>query len=81
MKLLNLKGCSVVIGDLQLSPEAKELVEKKTSPPIHFQKTDVTKWTELARLFTFTENELGAPDIVCPGAGKIKSPGFRGFPN
>ncbi|EON66894.1 hypothetical protein W97_06297 [Coniosporium apollinis CBS 100218] len=77
--LLNSKGCSVVIGDLQLRAEAEELVNKASNgAKILFKKTDVTKWDELAGLFEFTEKELGAPDIVCPGAG-IFEPSWSNF--
>lgn len=70
-RLLLKNGCNVVIGDLQLTPDARKLIETTSSgsPKALFKKTDVTNWTELTDLFTFTERELVAPDIVCPGAG------------
>jgi 3-hydroxybutyrate dehydrogenase len=58
-----------VIGDLQLTPEAQELTETKSPAKVLFKKTDVTNWAQLADLFSYTERTLGAPDIVCPGAG------------
>jgi NAD(P)-dependent dehydrogenase (short-subunit alcohol dehydrogenase family) len=67
--LLLKNGCNVVIGDLQLTPDAQKLVDSSSSPKALFEKTDVTNWTELTDRFTFTERELGSPDIVCPGAG------------
>jgi NAD(P)-dependent dehydrogenase (short-subunit alcohol dehydrogenase family) len=69
VKLLQSKGCSVVIGDLQPTPEAETLTQSTFSAKVLFKKTDVTNWAQLAELFTFTEQALGAPDIVCPGAG------------
>lgn len=32
----------------------------------------------MADLFTFTEEKIGAPDIICPGAG-IFEPAWLGF--
>lgn len=69
VRLLLQNGCNVVIGDLQLTADAQKLVESSSSSKALFKKTDVTDWIELTDLFTFTEKELGAPDIVCPGAG------------
>jgi len=60
-----------VIGDLGLTPEAGELVSKSSSPKVQFKKTDVTNWSQLTDLFTFTEEKISAPDIVCPGADKF----------
>lgn len=34
-----------------------------------FQKTDVTDWAQLERMFEVAEREFGEIDIVCPGAG------------
>ena len=70
--MLNKNNCNVVIGDLQLTSGAQELVDKAKSSEtakILFKKTDVTNWNELSALFEFTEKEIGSPDIVCPGAG------------
>jgi NAD(P)-dependent dehydrogenase (short-subunit alcohol dehydrogenase family) len=69
VRLLQSQGCSVVIGDLQFPDEAKEIA-KKGGAKVLFKKTDVTVWTELADLFSFTEQKLGAPDIVGLSAGR-----------
>jgi NAD(P)-dependent dehydrogenase (short-subunit alcohol dehydrogenase family) len=72
--LLNKNNCNVIIGDLQLTFGAQELVDKaksSKSAKILFKKTDVTNWNALSALFEFTEKEIGAPDIVCPGAGEF----------
>lgn len=70
VKLLHSKGCSVVIGDLGLSPEAEELVSKSSGPKVQFKKTDVTNRSQLTDPFTFAE-KISAPDIVCPGADTL----------
>lgn len=58
-----------MVGDLGLTDEAQKLVDSSSGKVVH-KKTDVTDWKQLAELFTFTEDTFGAPDIVCPGAGK-----------
>jgi 3-hydroxybutyrate dehydrogenase len=72
-KLLLSKGCNVVIADLALRPEAQELVSRYplTSPGAKavFQKTDVTDWAQLEKMFQKTISHFGGADIVCPGAG------------
>ena len=40
-----------------------------TSSRAIFQKTDVTDWAQLERMFEVAEREFGEIDIVCPGAG------------
>lgn len=57
-----------MIGDLGLTLEAEELVSKSSSPKVQFKKTDVTNWSQLTDLFTFTKEKIRASDIVCPGA-------------
>jgi NAD(P)-dependent dehydrogenase (short-subunit alcohol dehydrogenase family) len=82
VKLLNAKNCSVVIGDLHLTPAAQEYVsntsevQNGSSRKVLFKKTDVTVWKELEDLFAYTEKELGVPDIVCPGAGIFEPVGL-----
>jgi 3-hydroxybutyrate dehydrogenase len=72
-KLLLSKGCNVVIADLGLRPEAEELVAQYplTSPGATavFQKTDVTDWAQLDKMFEVAIECFGGADIVCPGAG------------
>ncbi|KAF2672654.1 NAD(P)-binding protein [Microthyrium microscopicum] len=70
VKLLHGKNCSVVIGDLALTDKAEEFLKTASaSPKVLFKKTDVTDWKQLAALFEYTEQQLGLPDVVCPGAG------------
>ncbi|KAI9812290.1 MAG: hypothetical protein M1827_004739 [Pycnora praestabilis] len=72
--LLLSKNCNVVLADLALRPEAEELVSQYSSSPESsaravFQKTDVTDWSQLTRMFDVADKEFGGVDIVCPGAG------------
>ncbi|KAI0158092.1 hypothetical protein GGR57DRAFT_35243 [Xylariaceae sp. FL1272] len=70
--LLSLK-CNVVFADIALRPEADNLVKKycgsKSSPRSIFVKTNVSKWSDLTRMFTTTLDEFNDFDILCPGAG------------
>lgn len=72
--LLLSHGCSVLIADLSLRPEAEKLVQEYSTkeqdkPRAVFQKTDVTDWPQLKRMFEVGVQEFGKIDIVCPGAG------------
>lgn len=70
--LLLQNGCNVLIADLGLRPEAKAVVEKYSGPSgprAVFQRTDVTDWAQLDRMFAVAEREFGEVHIVCPGAG------------
>lgn len=78
-KILLEHDCSVVIGDLSLRPEAQELLDKYQSKPrAIFQRTDVTNWTDLNRLFAKTIEEFDTFQLVCPGAGVFEPP-FSNF--
>lgn len=82
-KLLLENGCNVVIADLSLRPEAQELVSKYSSKGPKkgravFQKTDVTDWSQLDRMFRVAQEEFNGVDIVCPGAG-VYEPPFSNF--
>ncbi|KAI4727871.1 NAD(P)-binding protein [Aureobasidium sp. EXF-10728] len=72
------KGKTAIVtgagSDLGLRPEAKAITDKysQTSPNqprAFFQKTDVTDWKQLSRMFDAAEEEFGGTDLVCPGAG------------
>jgi NAD(P)-dependent dehydrogenase (short-subunit alcohol dehydrogenase family) len=81
--LLLSHGCSVLIADLSLRPEAQELVkeystEEQGKPRAVFLKTDVTDWPQLERMFEVGIQEFGKVDIVCPGAG-IYDPHWSNF--
>ncbi|OQE40319.1 hypothetical protein PENCOP_c006G05976 [Penicillium coprophilum] len=79
-KLLAENGCNVLIADLALRPEAQGLADKhKTGAArVVFQKTDVTDWVQLERMFEVAEKEFGEIDIVCPGAG-VYEPHWSNF--
>lgn len=73
-QLLLQNGCNCVIADLALRPEAQVVVDKHSAKSgsaarAVFQKTDVTDWAQLERMFEVAEREFGEIDIVCPGAG------------
>ncbi|UPX09358.1 uncharacterized protein EKO05_0000048 [Ascochyta rabiei] len=75
-KLLLDKGCSVLMADLALRPEAQQLLSRfeTGAPRAVFQKTDVTEWKELERMFAVATAAFGDVDIVCPGAGVYDPP-------
>ncbi|KAL1970945.1 hypothetical protein VTN77DRAFT_2779 [Rasamsonia byssochlamydoides] len=82
-KLLLENGCNVLIADLALRSEAQIVVDKysaKSSDSARavFQKTDVTDWLQLERMFKVAEQEFGEIDIVCPGAG-VYEPHWSNF--
>ncbi|KAI0467414.1 short chain dehydrogenase [Xylaria cf. heliscus] len=85
-RLLLRQGCSVVIGDLALRPEAKELIsqypykEGSTGPSAIFHQTDVTSWPQLSSLFDKCISAFGRVDIIVPGAGVFEPP-FSAFWN
>ncbi|KAH0347597.1 NAD(P)-binding protein, partial [Aureobasidium melanogenum] len=81
--LLLSRGCNVVFADLGLRPEAKAITDKysqKSSgqPRAFFQKTDVTNWNQLSKMFKVAQEEFGGTDLVCPGAG-VFEPGWSNF--
>ncbi|KAI4635554.1 uncharacterized protein J4E87_000506 [Alternaria ethzedia] len=81
--LLLSRGCSVLIADLSLRPEAEQLVKKYSTkeqerPRAVFLKTDVTDWPQLERMFEVGIQEFGKVDIVCPGAG-VYDPHWSNF--
>jgi NAD(P)-dependent dehydrogenase (short-subunit alcohol dehydrogenase family) len=84
-KLLLSKGCNVVIADLTLRPESEALVAQHplTSPGAKavFQKTDVTDWTQLDKMFEVATERFGGIDIVCPGAGVYEPVSRMSSPN
>jgi 3-hydroxybutyrate dehydrogenase len=74
--LLLSRGCNVLFADLALRKEAEESVKKHANSGdvlgrAAFQKTDVSEWKQLERMFEVAEMEFGGTgaDIVVPGAG------------
>ncbi|EHK19599.1 uncharacterized protein TRIVIDRAFT_46591 [Trichoderma virens Gv29-8] len=88
-KLLS-RGCSVLIGDLGLRPEAQELLKQyphelsklpsASRPVALFKKTDVRSWPQLSELTRAAEATFPQVDIVVPGAG-IFDPKWSSFWN
>lgn len=78
-KLLLSRGCNVLIADLALRPESKELMEQYSGKDSSksrcvFQRTDVTVWKDLEGAFAAADLEFGGVDIVGPGAGIFEPP-------
>jgi 3-hydroxybutyrate dehydrogenase len=81
VKLLNSAGAKVVIADIALHSSASEWLSSlpTTAAPVEFQRTDVTKWTELEKSFDVCMSKFGSvPDIVVPGAG-VYEPSSNSF--
>jgi NAD(P)-dependent dehydrogenase (short-subunit alcohol dehydrogenase family) len=77
--LLLSRGCSVLLADLSLRPEASLLLAQyASSPRAVFCVTDVSDWKQLDRMFKTAIEEFGEVDIVCPGAG-IYDPHWSNF--
>ena len=91
-RLLLKSGCNVLIADLALKAEAEYLVKtfalrepaeangesegSKVGTAV-FQRTDVTRWEELERMFSACKTNFGvSADIVCPGAGIFEPVGL-----
>jgi 3-hydroxybutyrate dehydrogenase len=72
-ELLLLNNCNVLIADLKLTSEAREIIAAKQSESgagrVVFRQTDVTDWKQLQAAFDVAMDEFGGLDIVCPGAG------------
>lgn len=72
-KLLLENGCNVIIADLALRPEAQAVLAEypltSAGAKAVFQKTDVTDWAQLDKMFEVAIEHFGGADIVCPGAG------------
>jgi len=75
-KLLLQNNCNVLIADVALRPEAQAHYAKFTSgsPRAVFQKTDVTSWEALEKMFDAAISEFGQVDILCAGAGIFEPP-------
>ncbi|KPM38767.1 hypothetical protein AK830_g7791 [Neonectria ditissima] len=69
------KGCSVLIADLKLQPEAEELLKEypfpatSGKPGVFFYKTNVSSWPELTAMWKTALEKFSTVDIVVPGAG------------
>lgn len=76
------RGCSVMIGDLSLRPEASHLLsqypQRPNGPSALFQPTNVASWPQLNRLWFKALSSFPQIDIVVPGAG-IFEPAWSSF--
>jgi NAD(P)-dependent dehydrogenase (short-subunit alcohol dehydrogenase family) len=56
----------VLFADIALRSEAQTLVDQYASgsPRAVFQKTDVTEWAQLEKMFEAADREFGGVDIV-----------------
>ncbi|KAM0812936.1 hypothetical protein AB5N19_12927 [Seiridium cardinale] len=74
-QLLLSRGCSVLLGDLNLRPEAEKLLAEypysrsSDKPSAIFHSTDVRSWPQLSSLFDKGLSSFPKIDIICPGAG------------
>ncbi|KAJ3513705.1 hypothetical protein NM208_g15145 [Fusarium decemcellulare] len=74
-RILLEKGCSVLIADLRLQPEAEELLKQYPFPAANgkasafYQKTDVASWPELTSVWKAALDKFSSVDIVVAGAG------------
>jgi NAD(P)-dependent dehydrogenase (short-subunit alcohol dehydrogenase family) len=80
-KLLLSGGCSVVLADLKLRPEAEQILDEyrhpastPTSPSAVFQPTDVANWAHLTSLWETTIKLFSRVDIVVSVAGVYEPP-------
>ncbi|KAJ4328066.1 hypothetical protein N0V84_001434 [Fusarium piperis] len=72
-------GCSVVMADVRLRPEAQELLDKWSTveegkPIAHFHQTDISDWAQISSLWSTALEKLGRIDILCNGAGLYEPP-------
>lgn len=73
-------GCSVILADLKLRPEAEELVSKFPNPPAqgrafaHFQQTDISDWAQISALWETALKVVPQIDLVVNGAGLYEPP-------
>ncbi|GLA14265.1 hypothetical protein AnigIFM62618_000640 [Aspergillus niger] len=80
-KLLLQEGCSTVMADLTLRPEAKRTLEEASAvsgangkPSAIFQQTDVSDWAQLQTLFDKAIDTYGTVNIIVNGAAIYEPP-------
>ncbi|KAH8701454.1 putative short chain dehydrogenase/ reductase [Phaeosphaeriaceae sp. PMI808] len=77
-KLLLSSGCSVMLADLKLRPEAQQTLDEYHSTPSSvtavFQPTDVSDWKQLTSLWKAAIQCFGRVDIVASVAGIYEPP-------
>ncbi|RYP35540.1 hypothetical protein DL767_003794 [Monosporascus sp. MG133] len=72
-ELLLENGCSVMMADLKLRPEA-EATLNKYSATAKFQQTNIANWKDISELWEATLEGFGRVDIVVNGAGIYEPP-------
>ncbi|KAH6880365.1 hypothetical protein B0T10DRAFT_551603 [Thelonectria olida] len=80
-RLLLHAGCSVMIADVRLRPEAEATIEEYPHPASEpkkpsavFCKTDISDWTQISALWANALEKFGRVDIVVNGAGIYEPP-------
>ncbi|KAJ0117851.1 hypothetical protein J7T55_014301 [Diaporthe amygdali] len=73
------KGCSVILADLKLRPEAEEVLSQYTNkaagkPSAVFHKVDLANWAQISSLWNTALQTFPQIDIVCNGAGIYEPP-------
>lgn len=91
-RILLQQGCSVVMADLRLLPEAETTLQDYHQPPnvkdkpsATFFQIDLADWTQLQKLFDTTLEKYGTVNILVNGAGiyeprRAASGSLRGCP-
>ncbi|KAI8668171.1 hypothetical protein NCS55_00841600 [Fusarium keratoplasticum] len=81
VRLLLAAGCSVIIADLRLRPEAEPLVaeyphpaKESNKPSLVFCETDISDWTQITALWKTALETFGRIDIVVNSAGVYEPP-------
>ena len=72
-------GCTVMMADIKLRPEAQALLDEWTTtaegqPTATFQQTDISDWAQISALWKAALGKFGRVDIVCNGAGIYEPP-------
>ncbi|OOF94987.1 hypothetical protein ASPCADRAFT_208614, partial [Aspergillus carbonarius ITEM 5010] len=76
-RLASAKGAKVIIGDLQLTPEAQQLVD--TTETVIYQRCDVRNWADLHALIQLSRDKWNdVPDVYVASAG-IFEPKWASF--
>ncbi|KAH7157488.1 hypothetical protein B0J13DRAFT_581634 [Dactylonectria estremocensis] len=69
------KGCSVLIADLKLQPEAEDVLKEYPFPGASgkagafFHRTNVASWPDLNSMWKTALEKFSTVDIIVPGAG------------
>lgn len=81
VELLLHAGCSVIIADIHLRPEAEATIAKYPKDALAsrgayaiFHKTDVSDWNQISSLWAAALEIFPHIDIVCNGAGVYEPP-------